>query len=120
MPDSTSLRNESPLNRYGNSKMKKDSRWLKLFDHRGGKVTTLEAVDALMIDLTMLRISYKFASGANSRLYRAEYDGEPAAVKLMCVPNNDESGLLASQLEEQFTWELLFSLGSTIQMWLSS
>ncbi|XP_074308090.1 serine/threonine/tyrosine-protein kinase HT1-like isoform X2 [Silene latifolia] len=107
-PDSFPLRHLSPLEGFGKSKMRKDSSCLMLFDHGGGKVTALDAVDALTIDLTKLRISYKFASGANSRLYRAEYDGEPAAVKLMCVPNNDESGLLGSKLEKEFTREVAF------------
>ncbi|KAK9681974.1 hypothetical protein RND81_10G040500 [Saponaria officinalis] len=90
----------------GKSKMKKDSSWSKFFDHAGGKVRAVEAVDEHMLDLTKLIISSKFASGANSQLYRAEYKGKAAAVKLMCVLKNDETGLLASRLENQFTREV--------------
>lgn len=102
-PNTSPLRSLSPFGKY---KTKKDSAWAKYFDHGGGKVTAVEAVDEHMADLSQLFLGLKFAHGAHSRLYHGIYKGETVAVKIIRVPDDDENGVLAARLEKQFNREV--------------
>ncbi|XP_022925883.1 serine/threonine-protein kinase HT1-like [Cucurbita moschata] len=88
------------------SKFRKDSSWTKYFDSGGGKVTAVETADDWSVDLSKLFVGLRFAHGAHSRLYHGKYNDEPVAVKLIRVPEDDDSGALASRLEKQFTREV--------------
>ncbi|XP_021726458.1 serine/threonine-protein kinase HT1-like [Chenopodium quinoa] len=100
------LRSFSPMKSFGRLKQKKDSGWAKYFDHGGGKVTSVEAADDYMVDLSQLFLGLRFAHGAHSRLYHGIYKDEPVAVKIIRVPDDDENGNLASRLEKQFNREV--------------
>ncbi|KAL9243607.1 hypothetical protein vseg_017476 [Gypsophila vaccaria] len=107
-PNSSPRRSISPFRGFGITKIKKNSSWSNYFDNLGGKVTAVETVDEHMIDMSKLMVGGKFAYGAHSRLYHGVYKGEAVALKLMCVPDNDQTGLLATRLEKQFTREVTF------------
>jgi len=53
-----------------------------------------------MADLSQLFIDNKFASGANSRIYRGIYKQRAVAVKMVRIPERDEAR--RAELEEQF------------------
>ena len=53
-----------------------------------------------MADLSQLFIGNKFASGANSRIYRGIYKQRAVAVKMVRIPERDEAR--RAELEEQF------------------
>ncbi|XP_015902500.2 serine/threonine/tyrosine-protein kinase HT1 [Ziziphus jujuba] len=91
-----------------NNKLKnrKESPWAKYFDHTGGRVTAVEAADEWSVDMSQLFLGLKFAHGAHSRLYHGIYFDEPVAVKIIRVPDDDESGALAARLEKQFSREV--------------
>ncbi|KAI3988044.1 hypothetical protein MKX01_011833 [Papaver californicum] len=55
-------------------------------------------------DLSQLFIGNKFASGANSRIYRGIYKQRAVAVKMVRIPNQDEE--TRDLLEKQFTSEV--------------
>lgn len=100
------LRHLSSMKVYDNTKSKKESSWIKYFDHGGGRVNALEAVDEFTVDLSKLFLGLRFAHGANSRLYHGIYDDEPVAVKIIRVPDDDENGVMATRLEKQFIREV--------------
>ncbi|KAL8511479.1 hypothetical protein ACS0TY_018035 [Phlomoides rotata] len=109
---SKSPSNTSPLRRRfasmkipDKSKSNKESTWTKLFDHSGGRVTSVETAEVYAVDLTKLLLGLKFAHGAHSQLYHGTYDDEPVALKFIQVPDNDENGALGVRLENQFTRE---------------
>ncbi|KAK9065344.1 hypothetical protein SSX86_016727 [Deinandra increscens subsp. villosa] len=87
-------------------KMKRDYSWSKLFDHGGGKVSSVETVDDFMVDLSKLFLGHRFAHGANSQLYHGIYKDEAVAVKIIRVPDDDENEELVVRLENQFTREI--------------
>lgn len=105
-PNTSPLRNFSPLKSFNKLKPRKESGWAKYFDHGGGKVTAVEAADDYMVDLSQLFLGLKFAHGAHSRLYHGIYKDEAVAVKIIRVPDDDESGSLAGRLEKQFNREV--------------
>jgi hypothetical protein len=59
-----------------------------------------------MADLSQLFIGNKFASGANSRIYRGIYKQRAVAVKMVRIPERDEDR--RSLLEDQFNSEVAF------------
>lgn len=109
---SSSPSNISPLRHLGTMKIqervrsRKDSAWTKYFDHGGGRVNAVEAADDHTVDLSKLFLGLRFAHGAHSRLYHGIYNDEAVAVKLIRVPDDDESGTLAVRLEKQFNREV--------------
>lgn len=103
--------NASPLRHLASmindkSKNRKDSPWSKYFDPNSGRVTAVEAADEWSVDLSKLFLGNKFAHGAHSRLYHGVYNDESVAVKIIRVPDEDESGALAARLEKQFISEV--------------
>ncbi|XP_028777420.1 serine/threonine/tyrosine-protein kinase HT1 [Neltuma alba] len=89
-----------------NLRGRKESAWTKYFDHGGGRVTALETAEEWTVDLSKLFLGLRFAHGAHSRLYRGNYKDEPVAVKLIRVPDDDDSGTMAGRLEKQFIREV--------------
>ncbi|GMH26941.1 hypothetical protein Nepgr_028784 [Nepenthes gracilis] len=104
----TPLRQFYSLKVTGRTKNRKDSSWMKYFDHGGGKVTAVEAADEHMVDLSKLFFGLRFAHGAHSRLYHGIYKDEPVAVKIITVPDDDENGSFEALLEKQFSREVTF------------
>ncbi|CDO99532.1 unnamed protein product [Coffea canephora] len=100
------LRHFSAMKFHEKSKGKKDSAWTKYFDHGGGRVTSVEAADEHMVDLSKLFLGLRFAHGAHSQLYHGIYKDEPVAVKIIRLPDDDENGDLAARLEKQFNREV--------------
>lgn len=102
----------SPLKHFNSmriqdkKKMKRDYSWSKLFDHGGGKVTSVETIDDVMVDLSKLFLGHRFAHGANSQLYHGIYKDEAVAVKIIRVPDDDENEELGVRLENQFIREV--------------
>ncbi|KAI9121184.1 hypothetical protein K1719_008217 [Acacia pycnantha] len=90
----------------GSLKSRKESAWTKYFEHGSGRVTAVETAEEWTVDLSKLFIGLRFAHGAHSRLYRGNYKDEPVAVKLIRVPDDDESGTMAGRLEKQFIREV--------------
>ncbi|XP_027345624.1 serine/threonine-protein kinase HT1-like [Abrus precatorius] len=88
------------------SKQRKESGWTKYFDHGGGKVTAVETAEEWNVDLSKLFVGVRFAHGAHSRLYHGMYKDDPVAVKIIRVPDDDETGSLAARLEKQFIREV--------------
>lgn len=88
------------------SKFRKESSWTKFFEHSGGKVTAVEAVDELSVDLSKLFLGHRFAYGAHSRLYHGIYNDKVVAVKIINLPDDDENGDLAGRLTKQFGREV--------------
>ncbi|KZV51960.1 hypothetical protein F511_08570 [Dorcoceras hygrometricum] len=111
-PTLNSPRNHSPLRHLSSMKFhykpksRKESAWVKYFDHGGGKVTSVDAADEHMIDLSKLFLGLRFAHGAHSQLYHGIYMDEPVAVKIIRVPDDDENGFLGARLEKQFSREV--------------
>ncbi|KAL5989857.1 hypothetical protein ACLOJK_010752 [Asimina triloba] len=95
-----------PPKGYEKSKNPKVSSWSKYFDHGGGRVSAVNAMEEWMVDLSKLFLGLKFASGAHSRLYHGLYKDQPVAVKMILVPDDDENGEMAARLEKQFTREV--------------
>ncbi|XP_073124780.1 serine/threonine/tyrosine-protein kinase HT1-like [Henckelia pumila] len=91
---------------HDKSKTRKESAWTKYFDHGGGRVTSVDAVDEHMLDLSKLFLGLRFAHGAHSQLYHGIYMDEPVAVKIIRVPDDDENGFLEARLEKQFNREV--------------
>lgn len=102
----TPLRHFSSMKFHEKSKSRKDSAWTKYFDHTGGRVTSVDAADEHMVDLSKLFLGLRFAHGAHSQLYHGIYMDEPVAVKIIRVPDDDENGDLAARLEKQFNREV--------------
>lgn len=111
-PGSKSPINGSPLRHFSSMKFhekpksRKDSAWSKYFDHAGGRVTSVDAADEHMVDLSKLFLGLRFAHGAHSQLYHGIYKDEPVAVKIIRVPDDDENEDLAARLEKQFNREV--------------
>jgi hypothetical protein len=59
-----------------------------------------------MADLSYLFIGNKFASGANSRIYRGIYKQRAVAIKMVRIPERDEAQ--RAVLEDQFNSEVAF------------
>ncbi|KAK7407671.1 hypothetical protein VNO78_09680 [Psophocarpus tetragonolobus] len=93
-------------NRQVKSKDRKDSAWTKFLDNGGGKITAVETAEEWNVDMSQLFFGLKFAHGAHSRLYHGVYKDEAVAVKIIMVPEDDESVSLASRLEKQFIREV--------------
>ncbi|KAL5715471.1 hypothetical protein ACHQM5_017284 [Ranunculus cassubicifolius] len=87
-------------------KNRKDSAWLKYFDHGGGRVTALDVADELSVDMTKLYVGSKFAKGAHSQLYHGIYKEQPVAVKIIRQPDDDENGTMLVRLEKQYNREV--------------
>lgn len=104
--NSSPLRHLASLKFNEKSKIRKDSSWAKYFDHGGGRVNAVETADEWCVDLSKLFLGLKFAHGAHSRLYHGIYNDEPVAVKIIRVPDDDETGALAARLEKQFVREV--------------
>ncbi|KAL9259602.1 Serine/threonine/tyrosine-protein kinase HT1-like protein [Drosera capensis] len=92
--------------RGSDKKLRKELVWSKMFDHGGGKVTGVEAMDEHMADMCQLLIGHRFAHGAHSRLHHGIYKDEAVAVKIITVPDDDDNGSLAVLLEKQFDREV--------------
>lgn len=92
--------------RGSDKKLRTELVWSKMFDHGGGKVTAVEAVDENMADMSQLLIGHRFAYGAHSRLHHGIYKDEAVAVKIITVPDDDDNGSLAVLLEKQFNREV--------------
>lgn len=88
------------------SKFMKESSWTKCFEHSGGRVTAVEAVDELSVDLSKLFLGNRFAYGAHSRLYHGIYYDKVVAVKIINLPDDDENGDLTARLTKQFGREV--------------
>ncbi|KAK7412353.1 hypothetical protein VNO78_03808 [Psophocarpus tetragonolobus] len=101
---------ESSSNRNPNKQVKskhhKDSAWTKFLDNGGGKITAVETAEEWNVDMSQLFFGLKFAHGAHSRLYHGVYKDEAVAVKIIMVPEDDESVTLASRLEKHFIREV--------------
>ncbi|GAB4831184.1 hypothetical protein Ancab_005191 [Ancistrocladus abbreviatus] len=108
LPNSSPLRHLYSLKVVEKAKHRKDTGWTKYFDHGAGKVTSVEAADEHMADLSQLLLGLRFAHGAHSRLYHGIYKDEPVAVKIITVPEDDEDGCLAPRLEKQYNREVTF------------
>ncbi|KAI3498763.1 hypothetical protein L1887_34545 [Cichorium endivia] len=100
------LRHFNSMKIQDKKKMKRDYSWSKLFDHGGGKVTSVETVDDVMVDLSKLFLGHRFAHGANSQLYHGIYKDEAVAVKIIRLPDDDENEELGVRLENQFIREV--------------
>lgn len=100
------IRSLSAMNLFEKARGRKDS-WAKLFDHAAGRVSAVETLDEWTVDLTKLMIGSRFSSGAHSKLYHGLYNEKPVAVKVICIPDDDENQDLASRLEKQFTREVV-------------
>lgn len=102
----------SPLRHLGSLrvteryKSRKESAWIKYFDHGGVRVNAVDALDEHTVDLSQLFLGLRFAHGAHSRLYHGIYKDEPVAVKIIRIPDDDENGTLAARLEKQFNREV--------------
>lgn len=110
-PGSTSPVNANPLRRFTSMKFHEKSKgrkdgWTKYFDHGVGRVLSVETADHCTIDLSKLFLGHRFAHGAHSQLYHGVYNDEPVAVKIIRVPEDDETGALCFRLEKQFTREV--------------
>ncbi|KAL2341886.1 hypothetical protein Fmac_009826 [Flemingia macrophylla] len=88
------------------SKNHKDSAWTKFLDNGGGKISAVETAEEWNVDMSQLFLGLKFAHGAHSRLYHGVYKEEAVAVKIIMVPEDDESGTLSTRLEKQFIREV--------------
>ncbi|XP_022864114.1 serine/threonine-protein kinase HT1-like [Olea europaea var. sylvestris] len=103
--------NASPLKHFTSmkfhekSKVRKDG-WTKYFDHGVGRVISVETADDSMIDLSKLFLGRRFAHGAHSHLYHGVYNDETVAVKIIRVPEDDETRALDVRLENQFAREV--------------
>ncbi|GAB4826963.1 hypothetical protein Ancab_033844 [Ancistrocladus abbreviatus] len=107
-PNTSPLRHLYSLKVIEKAKHQKEAGWTKYFDNGGGKVTSVEAADEHMVDLSQLLLGQRFAHGAHSRLYHGIYKDEPVAVKIITVPEDDEDGCLAALLEKQYNREVTF------------
>ncbi|KAK7319693.1 hypothetical protein RJT34_04418 [Clitoria ternatea] len=105
-PYSSPIRHLASMKLTDKSRHRKESGWIKYFDHGGGKVTAVETAEEWNVDLSKLFVGLRFAHGAHSRLYHGMYEEEPVAVKIIRVPDDDENGTLAARLEKQFIREV--------------
>ncbi|PKA51681.1 Serine/threonine-protein kinase HT1 [Apostasia shenzhenica] len=87
---------------------RKETPWLKYFDHGGGRVAAVDVAEEWMVDLSQLYLGFRFACGAHSRLYHGIYKDEPVAVKIIRLPDDDDDGVMAARLEKQFSREANF------------
>ena len=100
-------KNSSSRSVVDKSKSQKESGWPRCrLDHGGGRVTAVETMEEWKGDLSQLYLSYKFASGAHSKVYHGVYKQSPVAVKVITQPDDDENAILAAKLEKQFTREV--------------
>ena len=72
----------------------------------GGEDSLSGRREEWMADLSQLFIGNKFASGANSRIYRGIYKQRAVAVKMVRIPERDEAR--CTEREEQFNSEVAF------------
>ncbi|XP_020575410.1 uncharacterized protein LOC110021309 [Phalaenopsis equestris] len=84
---------------------KKETPWTRCLDNGGVKVTAVETTKSWIVNLSELYFGARFASGAHSRLYHGMYKNQPVAVKIIRLPDDDESGLMVARLQKQFTRE---------------
>lgn len=88
-------------------KFQKESGWTKYFDHGGGRVSSLDSTnDEFLIDLSKLFLGLRFAHGAHSQLYHGIYKDVPVAVKIIRLPDDDETESLEPKLVNQFNREV--------------
>ncbi|XP_019169329.1 PREDICTED: serine/threonine-protein kinase HT1-like isoform X2 [Ipomoea nil] len=87
-------------------KFQKESGWTKYFDHGGGRVSSMDSTNEFLIDLSKLFLGLRFAHGAHSQLYHGIYKDEPVAVKIIRVPDVDETESLEPKLVSQFNREV--------------
>lgn len=73
---------------------------------RDRKVNAVDCIDEWMIDLSKLFLGLRFAAGAHSKLYHGMYNDKAVAVKIIRQPEDDENGLMATRLENQFVREV--------------
>ncbi|XP_022994391.1 serine/threonine-protein kinase HT1-like isoform X1 [Cucurbita maxima] len=85
----------------------KEGSWTKLFEHKRGKVTAVDAVDEFSVDLSKLYFGFKFAYGAHSCLYHGLYFDQVVAIKVINLPKHDENGDLAGRITKQFGREVI-------------
>ncbi|KAH0453964.1 hypothetical protein IEQ34_018288 [Dendrobium chrysotoxum] len=118
--DNNVLRNNSPSNDLstlqqisfvkGLTKLrtKKETPWARYFDNGVVRVTAVETTEKWIVNLSELYFGARFACGAHSRLYHGMYKNQPVAVKLIRLPDDDDSGVMVARLEKQFTREATF------------
>lgn len=113
-PGKNNFSNElSPIQQYSSVKAitklraKKETPWARYFDN-GVRVAAVETTEKWIVNLSELYFGARFASGAHSRLYHGMYKNQPVAVKIIRLPDDDESGVMAARLEKQFTREATF------------
>ncbi|KAL0910546.1 hypothetical protein M5K25_021540 [Dendrobium thyrsiflorum] len=118
--DNNVLRNYSPYNELsplqqisfvkGITKLraKKETPWARYFDNGVVRVTAVETTEKWTVNLSELYFGARFACGAHSRLYHGMYKNQPVAVKLIRLPDDDDSGVMVARLEKQFTREATF------------
>lgn len=94
------------LMHFGSVKNREGAKWSKYFDHGGGRVISVETEDEWVADLSKLFLGLRFAHGAHSQLYHGIYKDEAVAVKIIRVPDEDESRVLGAKLEKQFNREV--------------
>ncbi|KAI0496965.1 hypothetical protein KFK09_023291 [Dendrobium nobile] len=87
---------------------KKERPWARYFDNGVVRVTAVETTEKWIVNLSELYFGARFACGAHSRLYHGMYKNQPVAVKLIRLPDEDDSGVMVARLEKQFTREATF------------
>ncbi|XP_072995120.1 serine/threonine/tyrosine-protein kinase HT1 [Typha latifolia] len=83
--------------------------WSMLLDPGGAESSEANAGgqrEEWMADLSQLFIGNKFASGANSRIYRGIYKQRAVAIKMVKIPDQDDER--REVLEKQFNSEVAF------------
>ncbi|PKA64616.1 Serine/threonine-protein kinase HT1 [Apostasia shenzhenica] len=93
---------------FTKAKNRRDTSWAKCFDSGIRKVTAVETTEEWMVDLSQLYFGARFSCGAHSRLYHGVYKDQAVAVKVIRLPDDDETGVMAARLEKQFTRETTF------------
>ncbi|KAK3130885.1 hypothetical protein QOZ80_6BG0499260 [Eleusine coracana subsp. coracana] len=114
---STSGRGKHPWLSESADDMERNKRWdsmeswsmlldTALAPTAGGEGDSSGRREEWMADLSQLFIGNKFASGANSRIYRGIYKQRAVAVKMVRIPERDEER--RAVLEDQFNSEVAF------------
>ncbi|XP_064962915.1 serine/threonine/tyrosine-protein kinase HT1-like [Musa acuminata AAA Group] len=105
-PETSPLHHFSLMKESDKHESQKEALWTRYFEHGGGKVNAVEALEEWMVDLSQLYLGHRFASGAHSKLHHGIYKDQPVAVKFIRQPDDDENGMMTARLEKQFTREV--------------
>ncbi|PKI37405.1 hypothetical protein CRG98_042191, partial [Punica granatum] len=108
LPSSSKARLNSDMENMERKRFDSLESWSMILDSEN--VETWEASkedqEEWTADLSQLFIGNKFASGAQSRIYRGIYKQRAVAVKMVRVPNQKEE--TRASLEQQFKSEVAF------------